>query len=82
VVAFTATRSGIAERTYPAELAGPLYSAASHPAESELEQLVRDLSVDQVVFAYSDTSHATVMHAASRQWPRALRSSCWGRVRR
>ena len=34
--------------------------------EAELEQIVRVESVDLVVFAYSDVSHATVMHAASR----------------
>jgi predicted GTPase len=68
VVAFTATQiPGIAERTYPAELAGPLYPLGIPiRPESELEEIVRDRSVDVVVFAYSDTSHATVMHAASR----------------
>src|SRR3990170_4018101 len=68
VVAFTATQiPGIAERTYPAELAGPLYPAGIPiRPESELEQTVRDRSVDLVVFAYSDVGHATVMHAASR----------------
>src|SRR3990170_120930 len=68
VVAFTATQiPGIAERTYPTELAGPLYPLGIPiRPESELEQIVHDRSVDLVVFAYSDTSHATVMHAASR----------------
>lgn len=68
VVAFTATQiPGIAERTYPAELAGPLYPAGIPiRPEGELEQIVRDQRVDLVVFAYSDTSHATVMHAASK----------------
>jgi predicted GTPase len=68
VVAFTATQiPGIADRRYPAALAGPLYPAGIpiHP-ESELERLVRDERVDRVVFAYSDVSHETVMHAASR----------------
>jgi predicted GTPase len=68
VVAFTATQiPGIAERTYPAQLAGRLYPLGIPiRPESELEQIVRDRQVDVVVFAYSDTSHATVMHAASR----------------
>jgi predicted GTPase len=68
VVAFTATQiPGIADRWYPAELAGPLYDA-SIPivAEHELERLIREKHVDTVVFAYSDVPHETVMHAASR----------------
>jgi predicted GTPase len=68
VVAFTATQiPGIAGRRYPAALAGERYPAgiAIH-AESELEGLITDESVDTVVFAYSDVSHETVMHAASR----------------
>jgi predicted GTPase len=36
-----------------------------HP-ESELEDLIRDLEVDDVVFSYSDVSHEHVMHMASR----------------
>ena len=68
VVTFTATQiPGIADRRYPAELAGPLYNEGiSIVPESELERVVRDESVDLVVFAYSDVSHETVMHAASR----------------
>jgi predicted GTPase len=68
VVAFTATQiPGIANRRYPAELAGPLYPAGIPIVpEDELEQLIRDRAVDTVVFAYSDVSHETVMHAASR----------------
>ena len=68
VVAFTATQiPGIADRTYPPELAGPGYPAgiAIRP-EAELESIVRDQAVDEVVFAYSDVEHATVMHLASR----------------
>ncbi len=68
VVAFTATQiPGIAERRYPPELAGERYPAGIpiHP-EAELESLIRDLHVDLVTFAYSDVSHETVMHAASR----------------
>jgi predicted GTPase len=68
VVAFTATQiPGIAGRRYPPELAGPLYELGIPiVAENELEGLVREEHVDTVVFAYSDVSHETVMHAASR----------------
>jgi predicted GTPase len=68
VVAFTATQiPGIADRRYPAELAGPLYPAGIPiRPEDELETIVRGTGVDTVVFAYSDVSHQTVMHAASR----------------
>jgi predicted GTPase len=68
VVAFTATQiPGIADRRYPPELAGTRYPTGIpiHP-ESELERLIADERVDEVVFAYSDVSHETVMHAASR----------------
>jgi predicted GTPase len=67
VVAFTATQiPNIDDRRYPKELSGPLYpeGVPIHP-ESELPQLVRELEADQVVFAYSDVSHETVMHKAS-----------------
>ncbi|MGE4092744.1 MAG: cyclic 2,3-diphosphoglycerate synthase [Candidatus Binatia bacterium] len=68
VVAFTATQiPGIANRHYPPELSGPRYIAGIPiRAEPELERLISDERVDQVVFAYSDVSHETVMHAASR----------------
>jgi predicted GTPase len=67
VVAFTATQiPNIEGRRYPRELAGPLYpdGIPIHP-ESELPRLIRELEADQVVFAYSDVSHETVMHRAS-----------------
>ena len=68
VVAFTATQiPGIADRWYPAELAGELYPHGIPICrEEELEELIRSENVDTVVFAYSDVSHETVMHAASR----------------
>ena len=68
VVAFTATQiPGIADRRYPARLAGELYPAGIPIlAEAELESIIRSRGVDTVVFAYSDVSHETVMHAASR----------------
>ena len=67
VVAFTATQIPfINDRTYPAELAGPLYpNGIKIHDESELTQLIKDLQVDDVVFAYSDVSHVYVMHKAS-----------------
>jgi predicted GTPase len=68
VVAFTGAQiPGIVDRRYPPELAGALYEGGIPiVAESELERLIEDEKVDLVVFAYSDVSHATVMHAASR----------------
>jgi predicted GTPase len=68
VVAFTAAQiPGIAGRRYPASLAGPRYPEGI-PIESEdsLEDLCRRERVDEVIFAYSDVAHETVMHAASR----------------
>jgi predicted GTPase len=67
VVAFTATQIPfIDNRRYPPELAGPRYpqGISIHP-EDELAGLIRELSVDEVVFAYSDVSHEHVMHSAS-----------------
>ena len=68
VVAFTATQiPGIAGRRYPVELAGERYPLGIPILpEEELDQIVRRYEVDEVVFAYSDVSHETVMHAASR----------------
>jgi predicted GTPase len=68
VVAFTATQIPfINDRTYPASLAGPAYPAGIRiHDESELSQLIRDLRVDEVVFAYSDVPHEYVMHKASQ----------------
>lgn len=68
VVAFTATQiPNIDGRRYPPELAGAAYpdGIPIHP-EAALEDLIRDLAVDQVVFAYSDVSHEYVMHKASQ----------------
>jgi predicted GTPase len=68
VVAFTATQiPGIADRRYPPELAGTHYpEGIPIVPEADLEHVVREREVDTVVFAYSDVSHDTVMHAASR----------------
>jgi predicted GTPase len=67
VVAFTATQiPGIDDRRYPPELAGSAYpdGISIHP-EEDLPKLIRELDVDDVVFAYSDVSHETVMHRGS-----------------
>lgn len=67
VVAFTGTQiPGISGRSYPAELAGPLYPQGIPIVdESWLDALIRKEKVGRVVFAYSDITHETVMHAAS-----------------
>ena len=68
VVAFTAAQiPGIAGRRYPASLAGSLYpQGIPILPESELESFCRRQCVQRVVLAYSDLSHAQVMHLASR----------------
>jgi predicted GTPase len=68
VVAFTATQiPGIAGRRYPPSLAGPRYPAGIPiEAESALEAICRREHVSQVVFAYSDVTHAHVMRVAAR----------------
>jgi predicted GTPase len=68
VVAFTAAQiPGIAERRYPAALAGPLYpEGIPILEEDELDALCRRERVQRVVFAYSDVAHTRVMHLASR----------------
>ena len=67
VLAFTATQiPNIDGRKYPAALAGALYPQGIpiYP-ESDLVGLVKDLKIDQVIFAYSDVPHVFVMHQAS-----------------
>lgn len=68
VMAFTAAQiPGIAGRRYPVDLSGPHYpnGIPIYP-EDDLEKLLRDLHIEQVVFAYSDLSHVSLMHIASR----------------
>jgi predicted GTPase len=67
VVAFTAAQiPDIDRRRYPPSLSGSHYpQGIPIHAESELTTLIRDLQADDVVFAYSDVSHETVMHKAS-----------------
>ena len=69
VVAFTATQiPDIANRRYPAELAGGLLYPDGIPIfeEKDLEKLIANERVDTVVFAYSDISYQNLMHLASR----------------
>lgn len=68
IVAFTATQIPyINDRKYPAGLAGKLYPKGIPIFdESELENLIKKYSIEQCIFAYSDISHETVMHLASR----------------
>jgi predicted GTPase len=67
VVAFTATQiPNIDGRRYPAELAGRLYPEGIPIfPEAQLADLIMQLKVDEVVFAYSDVSFAYVMERAS-----------------
>jgi predicted GTPase len=74
VVAFTAaqiseldTSAGVEKRTYPPELAGPLYPEGIkiHP-ESILEKLIKSLKVDEVYFSYSDVSSDYLQNEAAR----------------
>jgi predicted GTPase len=67
VVAFTATQiPGIDNRVYPPALAGELYpQGIPIRPEDELTELIREHHVDEVVLAYSDLKHETVMHKAS-----------------
>jgi len=67
VVAFTAYQiPNIAGRKYPAELAGKLYpNGISIYEEKELQDLIKKLKVDEVVFAYSDVSFNTIMSKGS-----------------
>ena len=63
VVAFTAVQiPGIEGRTYPAELAGPLYpDGIPIYAEEQLPRLINELGADECAFSYSDISYQHVM---------------------
>jgi predicted GTPase len=68
VVAFTAAQiPGIENRHYPPSLSGSLYpdGIPIYP-EEKLEALILEEKIQQVIFAYSDISHITLMHLASR----------------
>lgn len=67
VVAFTAAQiPNILDRKYPAALAGELYpDGIPIFDEKELNRLIKELEVDDVVFAYSDISYASLMHKSA-----------------
>lgn len=66
VVAFTQAQiPRLSDRRYPASLAGPHYPDGIAILDEALEAICLRERVDRVVFAYSDVSHATVMHLAS-----------------
>ena len=68
VVAFTAAQiPDIADRKYPASLAGSLYpDGIPIYAQDELEQLIKKLDVDACVFSYSDVPYSFVMGLGAR----------------
>src|SRR5215469_6269358 len=68
VVAFTAAQiPNIAGRKYPAELAGSLYpKGIPIHVQDDLEKLIKDLGVDECVFAYSDATYNAVMGVGAK----------------
>ena len=65
VVGFTGSQQipGISGKRYPPELSGELYpEGIPIYAEEELPRLIKELNVDNCVFAYSDVSYQHVMH--------------------
>lgn len=67
VVAFTATQiPNIEGRIYPAELSGKYYpEGIPILKEEDLPKIIKENSVDEVIFSYSDVSHNHVMNLAS-----------------
>ena len=67
VVAFTAAQiPDIAGRSYPAELAGPLYpKGIPIYEEKDLPKLIKDLNADECVFSYSDITYQKVMRTGA-----------------
>ena len=67
VVAFTAAQiPGIENRTFPPELAGPLYPQGIPIfPEEKISEIIRQHRIQQVIFSYSDVAHIEVMHRAS-----------------
>ncbi|HHY22132.1 MAG TPA: GTPase [Bacilli bacterium] len=63
VVAFTAAQiPDIDGRKYPSELAGELYpEGIPIYSQDQLPELIKELQVDECVFAYSDVSYESVM---------------------
>ena len=68
VIAFTAAQiPGIEKRRYPPSLSGPRYpDGIPIYAEEKLEEIIGGQNITQVIFAYSDVAHLTLMHLASR----------------
>ncbi len=69
VVGFTAAQiPNIVGRTYPAELAGRLYPAGIEifDEDQDLERVIREKSVDEAVFSYSDVPYDRLMSIGSR----------------
>jgi len=68
VVAFTAAQiPDIADRKYPASLAGELYPDGIPVHEqSELENLIKTLDADACVFSYSDVPYTYVMSLGAK----------------
>jgi predicted GTPase len=68
IVAFTATQiPNIEGRKYPATLSGKQYpDGIPIFPEEELIKLIKEKSVDEVVFSYSDVAHEYVMQKASK----------------
>ena len=68
VVAFTAAQiPDIADRKYPASLAGKLYPEGIPVyAQDDLEKLIKDLDADTCVFSYSDVPYNFVMGLGAR----------------
>ena len=68
IVAFTAAQiPNIADRKYPSELSGNLYPEGIpiYPQEN-LQKLIKELDVDECIFAYSDVPYSTVMNISAQ----------------
>ena len=67
IVAFTATQiPDIFDRKYPSELAGKLYpNGIPIHDEKNLTKLIKEISIDIVVFAYSDVPNSYVMNKSA-----------------
>lgn len=67
VVAFTAAQiPDIAGRKYPVELAGSNYpNGIPVYSQDDLSKIIKELGVDECVFAYSDVSYETVMRVGA-----------------
>ena len=68
VVAFTAAQiPDIADRKYPASLAGELYPDGIPVYEQkELERIIKELDADECVFSYSDVPYSYVMSLGAK----------------